>query len=396
LLIDNVRVMEPGKGVVGSSLLIRDGQVAEIDPAQPPRAMQRIDGGGRLLTPGLIDLHTHGMGLNLFEQSPEAMRDGLKLLARYGVTCPMPTLYTVMHRQALKHLEQLTAALEASPCVSTPGFHLEGPFLALPGANASTIPGDLGLLKELLAAAKTAVMSISPDTPNIIPVIEHLVEQSITVFITHTRASVEQTQRAIDAGASHGTHFYDVFPVPEETDPGVRPVGAVETILANENVSIDFVTDGVHVHPMAIRAALAAKSYERVCVITDSYLGAGNEPGVYDTGWGYPIKVSADGAARINDPAHRGYGTLSGSCLTMDRAMSNVMKWLSGPEPDVWRLGTSSPAAVLGLKTKGTLLPPADADLVLWNCVAKRLRVVQTWVGGRCVYEAERVVEAST
>ena len=40
-------------------------------------------------------------------------------------------------------------------------------------------------------------------------------------------------------------------------DPGVRPVGAVEVILVDPRASVDFIADGVHVHPAAIRAAVA-------------------------------------------------------------------------------------------------------------------------------------------
>lgn len=387
--IHNVKVMEPGKGIVGNSLLVENGKISQIDPEQQPADASRYDGRQCLVTPGLVDLHTHGIEMYLFEQSVEAMAEGLKLLSRHGVTCPTPTLYTVMKPDSLKHLEQITEAMDRSEYISTPGYHLEGPFLALPGAGGSTVPGDLGLLKELLAATRTTAMSVSPDTENIIPVIEHLVEQSVTVFLTHTRATPEQTQRAIDAGASHATHFYDVFPVPEETDLGVRPVGAVEAIFANPQVSVDFVTDGIHVHPMAVRAALAAKGFEGVCVITDSYLGATLPPGVYDTQWGYPIRISEDGSARIDDPNHRAYGALSGSCLTMDRAMNNVFSWLDAPDHEIWRMGTSSPARVIGARGKGTLQPGADADFVLWSRSGDDWKVSQTWVSGRRVYKAD-------
>src|SRR5262249_45336740 len=150
------------------------------------------------------------------------------------------------------------------------------------------------LLKDMLAACqdRVAIMSISPDQKNVLPVIVHLKERGIVPFITHTRASVEQTQAAIEAGARHATHFYDVFPVPEEKDPGVRPVGAVEAILADRRVSVDFISDGVHVHPTAIRAAVAAKGWAGVILITDSNIGAGLPSGQYDTPWGYPVHVS--------------------------------------------------------------------------------------------------------
>ena len=135
---------------------------------------------------------------------------------------------------------------------------------------------------------------------------------------------VEQTEAAIEAGARHATHFYDVFPVPEETDAGVRPVGAVEAILADSRVSVDFICDGVHVHPAAIRAAVAAKGWEKVMLITDSNIGAGLPPGEHDTPWGYRVRVAPGDAAR-----HATKGFLAGSALTMDVGMKNLLRWLA-------------------------------------------------------------------
>ena len=219
--------------------------------------------GGKLLTPGMIDVHTHGMREFQYEASAENLIAATENLGQYGTTTTLPTLVPNPAPGLMKKLESLAGAMEKVSKASVPGFHLEGPFVTVAGAACAKLPGDVGLARELIGACKgrVAAMSIAPDALNIIPVIEMLREKGITVFMTHTRASVEQTQAAIDAGASHATHFYDVFPVPEETEPGVRPVGAVEAILANEGVSVDFICDGVHVHPMAIRCALAAKTY---------------------------------------------------------------------------------------------------------------------------------------
>ncbi|MEJ1972451.1 MAG: hypothetical protein WDM96_08365 [Lacunisphaera sp.] len=97
--------------------------------------------------------------------------------------------------------------------MSIPGLHLEGPFMAVGGAACPTLPGDLQLLERILAACagRLAVMSVSPDAPNIVPVIRRLREAKVIVFLTHTRATVEQTEAALEAGAVHATHFYDVF-----------------------------------------------------------------------------------------------------------------------------------------------------------------------------------------
>ncbi|MEX0776847.1 MAG: amidohydrolase family protein [Phycisphaeraceae bacterium] len=390
MLIQNVRAMQPGEGIVASSVLIDGGRITALDPHDVAADVARFDGDGRLLTPGLIDVHIHGIEQHFFEQSPEALVAGVERLPRYGVTTVLPTLYTVMRRGALPRLEALGAALDRCRGSSAPGFHLEGPFLALPGAGAATLPGDLVLLEEILAAAgKVLAMSVSPDTPGILPLIQRLRERGITVFLTHTRASVEQTTAAIDAGARHATHFYDVFPLPQETDPGVRPVGAVETILADPRVTVDFIADGVHVHPMAIKAALAAKGRRGVILITDANVGAGLPAGTYDTTWGYRVKVSPSNAARIDLPGDPRDGGLAGSALTMNVGMSNLLRWLDLPAHDVWAIGSANTARMLGMSDRGELRVGASADLVLWDQGGTALSAVRTWVGGQCVHEQQ-------
>jgi N-acetylglucosamine-6-phosphate deacetylase len=390
LLVTNVRALAPGMGVVAAWVRVADGKIAAMGSAErvPSDVAAMIDGGGRLLTPGLIDIHTHGIENFAYEAGPEQMIEAARRLGQYGTTCVLPTLYRSMTRQRLGELAKFAAALALSDGASMPGLHLEGPFMAVTGAGAQTIPGDVGLLDELLAAAagKVLVMSLSPEVPGIIPVIERLGEKSVVPLITHTQATVEQTQRAIDAGARHATHFYDVFPMPKETDPGVRPTGAVETMLADPHATVDFIADGVHVHPTAIKAALAAKGWQGVMLITDSNVGAGLPPGDYDSPVGGMVRITPGDAARICQPGSPLDGVLAGSALTMDRGMANLLKWLDLPEEQVWAMGSRNPARLLGLTGKGTLRVGADADLVLWEQSADRLLAVRTWVGGRCVY----------
>jgi N-acetylglucosamine-6-phosphate deacetylase len=391
-LLANVRALEPGKGIIGAWLRVRDGVIADVGPAdrEPHDVPQRIDGGGRLLTPGLIDVHTHGIERFAYEAAPEQLLSASQRLGHYGVTSVLPTLYRSMARPQLKRLEQLAAAIASVEDVSIPGLHLEGPFLGLPGAGAVTIPGDLGLLDELLSAAagRVAAMSIGPEVPNILPVIERLCELRIAVFITHTQATVEQTEAAIDAGARHATHFYDVFPSPKEIEPGVRPVGAVEAVLADPRCTVDFIADGVHVHPTAIRAAAAAKGWQGVLLATDSNVGAGLPPGRYQSPVGGTVEIAAGDAARICDPGSPLHGALAGSALTMDQGIGNLLEWLDLPAEQVWAMGSLNPARLLGLAQKGTLRVGVDADLVLWDQTADCPRAWRTWVRGRCVFES--------
>ncbi|MCC6683264.1 MAG: amidohydrolase family protein [Phycisphaeraceae bacterium] len=394
LVVEHVQALDPDCGMIGSCLTADRGHIVDFEPCPARRRAEAdcVDGGGKLLTPGLIDVHIHGVGQHLFESGPQDLLDGMTLLPRYGVTGVLPTLYRVMQPKLLPQLAELSRALGKVDCVYAPGFHLEGPFLALPGAGADTMGGDVKLLADILGAApnRVASMSISPETPGIVPVIERLVEAGVVVFMTHTGANVGQTQRAIDAGARHATHFYDVFPLPPQTEPGVRPVGVVETVLADQRVSVDFIADGVHVHPMAIKAALAAKGSESVLLITDANIGAGMPDGMYQTPWGFPVSVRKDDAARIHDPGAQRHGVLAGSSLTMNRGISNLLDWLDMEEHDVWAMGTANPARLLGWHDRGRLQRDAAADLVLWDRdETGQYHAAQTWFGGRCVYEQQ-------
>ena len=391
-VLHNAQLIRPGIDMALGYIFVQDHAIAAVGHGEPPEAFgaKLIDCEGLRLTPGLIDVHTHGIHAFNYDRGPGHLEDAAEQLGQYGVTTVVPTIVPVMSPDFLKALDDFCAIIPDIEEVSIPGVHLEGPFVAITGAACETRDGDVGLLDDLIDACENnvAVMSIAPEVPNIIPVIERLRERGVVPFITHTRASVEQTVAAIDAGARHATHFYDVFPVPEESDPGVRPVGVVETILGDTRATCDFIADGVHVHPMAIKAAVAAKGFEGVTLITDSSFGSGLGTGRYETPWGYHVEVKEGDAPRVADPDHPLVGGLAGSALTMDRGINNLMRWLELPEEQVWAMGTSNPASVVELNYKGKFEAGFDADLVLWNKVDGQLKPLRTWVGGNIVYEA--------
>lgn len=387
LIIDDVLLLSPGRGVAHGRIVVQNGRIVAAGPeAEVPAGAVVVQGEGRLLTPGLIDMHTHGFQTFLYENGPEALMAAARALGRVGTTTILPTVVPTRAPAWLEKLAGLASCVDAIHGVCVPGFHLEGPFMALSGAACDLVPGDVGLLNELVTACgnRVTVMSVSPDTPGIIPVIERLRELGIVPFVTHTRASIEQTQAAIEAGARHATHFYDVFPIGPDLDPGVRPAGVVECFLADPRATLDVIPDGCHVQRVVIEMALQAKGWRNVMAITDSNIGAGLPAGVYPTSWGFSVRVEPGNGARVADRSHPAYNGLAGSALTMDVAMNNLGRWLKLPPAKIWAMGTLNPARLLGLKTKGTLAVGADADLVLWDADKTAAR---TWVKGELVFE---------
>ena len=107
LLIHNVRLVEPGRDIQPGSLLIREGKIAAFgaNVNVAPADATRIDGGSRLLTPGLIDAHISMVSASIYMNAARRkFMNGAEMLPRFGVTSVLPTLYRVMHRSSLETL----------------------------------------------------------------------------------------------------------------------------------------------------------------------------------------------------------------------------------------------------------------------------------------------------
>ena len=383
-LISGAEVVLPDRVAAGRAVAIENGRIAQVAPEgelRPGPGDHLVSAAGQYLAPGFIDLHIHGAGRWLADDGPEALAGLLALLPRYGVTGALPAVTPRGEREDAARVAALAAA--RAPGAALLGFLFEGPFLALGGAlgAGSLARPEPRRVEALIAAARPhrAVFAVSPEVQDVLEVIPLMGREGAPVFISHTRADVRQTQAAIEAGARHATHFYDVFPSPAETEPGVRPCGAVEAILADPRVSVDFILDGEHVDPVAVKLALACKRPDRVCLATDANVGAGLGASRYRFA-GQEIVISRPGAAaRLGERSHAP-GALAGSGLTMDRAVRNAVELLGLDLPQAVRMASANPAAVLGLAgRKGRVQPGFDADLVLLDAA---LRVTRTWIGG--------------
>lgn len=370
-------------GVEDGFMTIERGLIVKLGKSIP--AGHIVDAGNGYIVPGFIDLHMHGIHSCLVDNGADDFRQICRILPRYGVTGFLPTVAPQPRGEDASFLAKLAAT--KTDGASALGFHLEGPFLKITGSlTADAVSGaDEARVKSLIDAVKPfkAIFSISPDVEGIQKLLPLMLQNDIPVFMTHTAATVKQTQDTINLGALHATHFYDVFPCPEVKDLGVRPCGAAEAILADPRVSVDFILDGVHVDPVAVKMALACKSKGpgQVCLITDSNVGAGLEPGRFVFGNSGEIEFAYKGspARSVKDR------TLAGSGLTMDQALRNAIRWLDMDLPEALKLVSTNPARVIGLDhRKGQLKPGYEADFVVLD---EQLSVLQTWIAGKCHFE---------
>ena len=395
LCIEHAKVVTLTDILPDRTVVVEEGRIRSILPARmapaAPVGAARIDAGGALLTPGFIDLHTHGLLDYHVLKGPDDLVGMARALPRFGVTGWLPTITPRTSRDQIETMRLLAraAAEESSgPSARVLGFHCEGPYLALAGAieSASLSRAAPGYLSALIEATRPfkAVFSVAPDLPGVLPLIEIMRSHEAIVFMPHTAATPEETETAIAAGASHATHFYDVFPTPPVTEAGVRPCGTVEAIYAHPEVSVDFILDGVHVDPVAVRMALRCKGPDKVCLITDSMVGCG-KVGRFRKASGTIVEFSAPGMpARIVGKDGKP-GVLDGSGLTMNRAVGNAVRFGVADLPLAVRMATANPARIIGRgDRKGQIKEGYDADLVLLDDAFDPIR---TWVGGECVFE---------
>lgn len=390
LLIRDVTIATGGVMKPHVTVRCRDGRIVDLTGDGTAQAGDTaVDGSGRILAPGFVDLHIHGSGDALVEDGPEALARLSRILPRFGTTSFQPTIIPSTPDVDIPLLRAL-AKVEPEGA-GFAGFFLEGPFLTRAGA-ACILAKEADAqrvidLREALAP-HPVVFAAAPDFPGVTTILPEMTHHGRPAFITHTAAKVRETLDAIEAGARHATHFYDVFEVPPMDEPGVRPCGAVEAILADRRVSVDFILDGEHVDPIALRMAIACKGTRGVCLISDANVGAGNPPGVYRA-FGHEIRFAYPGApARFTESHPTTPGVLAGSGLTLDQAVRNAADVPGITAAEALEMASLSPARVLELDGQiGRIEPGYAADLVL---LTEDLRPLRTWKDGKTVYHHEQ------
>lgn len=382
-IIVHATVFNRGKFLEDHGVAIHDGKIVTFAPSAELVDLdcdEMLDFSGDYLVPGYIDMHIHGLHHHLMDNGVQDIEAISQKLPTYGTTSFLPTILPHLPHEEEEFLRSIAKA--HSPGAKILGFFMEGPFLAKTGAirPETLINRTVERVKAInnALAPHKVVFAISPELDGLEEAMKHM--QS-PIFITHTQAGVQDTLKAIERGAKHATHFYDVFYAPQETDPGVRPCGAVEVILADPSVSVDFILDGEHVDPIAVKMALACKPSEKVCLITDSNIGAGLCPGRYKGFGDDEVNFAYPGSPARGTENSRYPGGLYGSGLTLDLAVRNVVGLQVAPLETAITMASTSPAKVLGVYgCKGDIDNGFDADILR---LSSELKVMTAWVDGK-------------
>jgi N-acetylglucosamine-6-phosphate deacetylase len=344
----------------------------------------------RLVVPGFIDVHVHGIeGVDALDGG-NAISQIAARLPRYGVTAFCPTSIACSPA-ALRTMLAAVRAARVTPAGGSARVlpaHLESNFinpeyrgaqpiecLRLPrGAGEGRSDGEftgLDILAEIDAARPdVGIVTVAPELDGMIDLIRDLSARGHRVSLGHSGASYDQGLDAIRAGARHATHLFNRM-----TPIGHRAPGLAGAILEHDDVAAEIICDGVHVHPSMVRVALAAKSPSRVMAITDGTAGSGLARGSRASIGGRPIIVG--------DAAYLDDGTLAGSVLTMDRVFGVLVTAVGLSFVDAATVCATSPARALNLQACGVIAPGAAADLTV---LSRDLTVVQTWIAGELAF----------
>lgn len=344
----------------------RPDSAITVDGAQivaDQTAATEIDARDLVITPGFIDVHTHGGGgFNLHTTDPEEIRSYARWAPTTGVTAFLAGVVGVPHGLPEAQLAAVAAASEPPETgAELLGVHLEGPYMSLQRRGAhdpswlrTPIEAETERLLEL-TGGRLRLVTLAPELPGAEQMIRRLVEAGVTVSIGHTDAGYDQTHAAIALGATHMTHCFNAMRPLLHREPG--PIGA---LVEADGVRGEVIADGVHVHPAVLRLLVRALGPQRTIVITDALAGAGIPDACFLFA-GNQARV-IDGVARLPD------GTITGSVLTMDQALRNVIRLAGVTLPEAVGMLTRNPARSAGAaERKGLLQPGYDADLLVFD-----------------------------
>jgi N-acetylglucosamine-6-phosphate deacetylase len=351
--------------LVPGQIEIVDGRIARYGLAP---SNGRVRG---IAVPGFVDLQVNGFaGVDFLETDADGYRVAGEALLETGVTSFLPTFITAEEEDVLAALAEIPPS-SGGPRIL--GVHLEGPFLAASRLGTHPPAGrrdpDVALLERLLAAGPVRMMTLAPELPDALGLIDVLSAHGVVVSCGHSDATAEQADVAFDRGARTVTHLFNAMRPLTHRDPGI--VGAA---LVRDDVVVQIIVDGIHLAP-ATTALVWRAAAGRVALVTDAVAAASASGGSYSLG---SVELSVrDGAVRAPD------GMLAGSVLTMIEAVRNLHA-LGAPLESALDAASAVPARVLGLTEAGRLDIGMPADLVVLD---DNLEIESVFVGGE-----ERVV----
>ncbi|MCL1796070.1 MAG: N-acetylglucosamine-6-phosphate deacetylase, partial [Clostridia bacterium] len=349
------------------------GKITELFVGKLPAHAERIvDAEGLFVSPGFIDIHTHGGGgYEFLDGTPEAYEAAATFHMLHGVTSISPTLSASLDEElfaALSAFKQAKTAMKGGPNLL--GLHLEGPYFSYEERGAQDArylktPTPEHYLRILNSSDDIIRWSSAPELPGALELADELSRRGIVCAIGHSNATHQQVVPAFERGYTHITHLYSGCSSLRRIH-AFRYMGVVDSAFAIDNMTVEIIADGCHLPAELLKLIVKIKPWDKISLISDSMRCAGMPEGsVQYTGTkqnGMEVLIE-DGVAKLTDRS-----AFAGSVATADRLVRNMCRLAEIPLPDAVRMMTYNPACVLRLQSeKGVLAPGRDADICIFD-----------------------------
>ncbi|HEX7084266.1 MAG TPA: N-acetylglucosamine-6-phosphate deacetylase [Gaiellaceae bacterium] len=336
---------------------VEDGRIAAV-------GLEPAAGSQLVAAPGLVDLQVNGYaGVDFLAADADGYRLAGEALLAGGVTAYQPTLITSSEDTLLAAIGGATETPDGPRLL---GIHLEGPFLSPHRAGAHPPQHlrapDRALAERLLDAGPVGYVTLAPELPGALELVDLLRRRGVVVSFGHTDATAAQMRAGFDRGVRTVTHLFNAMRPFGHREPG--PAGAA---LARDDVVVQLIVDGHHLADETVLVALRAAP-GRLALVTDAMAAAGRGDDTFPLGE-TNVQVSG-GVARRED------GTLAGSTLTLLEAVRNLHA-LGAPLADALAAASEVPARVLGRHDVGSLQPGAPADAIVLDDRLELVRVLR-------------------
>ena len=362
--IINGRILTPSGWLTGGSAIVNGNKIEAVANNElPVVGAELINAQGYDIVPGGIEMHVHGGGgRDFMEGSEEAFRVAVETHLQHGTTAIFPTLSSSTIPMIEKAVETCDKLMQ-EPDSPIMGLHLEGPYFNPKQAGAqipewikAPVPEEYEPLLDKARCLKR--WDEAPELEGSIPFIKSCKAHGVLPCIAHTRATYEDVHAANEAGMTHATHFYNAMPVVYKNREFKVP-GTVESIFAEQNMTVEMIADGIHVPPIMLRMIYQIKGVEKTALITDALAcTASDDATAFD-----PRVILEDGVCKLADRS-----ALAGSIATMDRLVRTCVQKANIPMEDACRMASETPARIMGiLDRKGTLEKGKDADIVMYD-----------------------------
>jgi N-acetylglucosamine-6-phosphate deacetylase len=344
------------------AMIVEDGIIRKLIPASNlPAGMEKIEFDDCSIVPAFVDLQIYGAYGKLFASYPEPA--SLSLLSKYcregGAVFFLPTIATNTPGVVHKSIDAVREYLENGG-EGVLGIHLEGPWInpTKKGAHVESLihVPTLGEVEALLQYGEGIIrmITLAPEVCSK-EIIQLLNAHNIIVSAGHSNATFEQAMHGFDSGISAVTHLFNAMSPLFHREPGL--VGAT---MDHPSVKASIIPDGFHVDYAAIRIALHIMQ-KRLYVITDA---------VTETNAGLYRHYRKGDKYEFD-------GVLSGSALTMGKAVQNLVGQAGVDLEDALNMCSQYPAQLLGIDKKiGWIKKGFQAKCTVLNAALEPVSVI--------------------